>query len=188
MANALCLSCGAPDDGESVLCKYCQRAVSAEAQANAIPCLRCKTLARWGKQKCPACQSWLIVSCVFCGSLSPHNQAACLACKEPFAGAAERKQQRTQQQSHVESMQTFGVVGNLAASFLGAAAGSAVVSHTWGGGSSYGDSSWGDSGGGGEVNTFVDNTNESDSSSSDWSSDSSSSDDSSSGDSGGWDE
>ncbi len=196
MANANCLSCGGPDDGEAVLCKYCQRAISAEVQASAVPCPHCRTLCRWGKQKCHACQSWIVVSCVFCGALSPHNQPACLACKEAFAGAAERKQQRVQQQSHAESMQTFGVVGNIAASFLGAAAGSAVVNHAWGhgssysyGDSSYGDASYGDSGGG-EINTFVDNTNESDTSSdsTDWSG---GSDDSSSGSDdlgGGWDE
>ena len=84
-------------------------------------------------------------------------------------------------------MQTYGAVGNLAASFLGAAAGAAVGSH-WGG-SSYGHhSSWSS-----ESNTFVDNTDESppigewsDSGSSDYSG---SSDDFSGGDSsGGFDE
>lgn len=155
--NANCQSCGAPDDGEAVLCKYCRRAVSAEAQAHAVPCPQCRTPARWGKQKCPACQAWIVVACVFCGALSPHNQQACLACREPFAGAAERKMQRQQQHSHAQSMQTLGTVGNIAASFLGAAAGVAVT-HSWESHStfSYGDSSYDE----GSVDTFVDNTSE----------------------------
>lgn len=175
MANAHCMACGAPDDGESVLCKYCQRAVSPEAQASAIPCPRCRTLCRWGKQKCASCQTWIVVACVFCGAISPHNQQACLACHETFAGAVERKQQRAQQQSHQQSMQTFGAVGNIAASFLGAAAGAAVGSHDWGGGGrggSYGHhSAWSS-----DSDTFVNNTSEdppigawSESQSSDWS-------------------
>lgn len=37
-----------------------------------------------------------MVYCVFCGALSPHDQPACLACREPFFGAMARKQQRAQ--------------------------------------------------------------------------------------------
>ena len=136
MANAHCASCGAPDDGESVICKYCQRPISQEAQAHAIPCPKCRVPNRWGKQQCSACQTWIVVACVFCGAISPHNQQACMACREPFAGAVERKAQRQQQHAHQQSMQTLGTVGNIAASFLGAAAGAHF-------GSSYGHhSSW----------------------------------------------
>ncbi len=150
------MACGAPDDGEVVLCKYCQRPVSAEAQAHAIPCPKCRTACRWGKQKCGSCQTWIVVACVFCGGISPHNQQGCMACREPFAGAAERKQQRAQHQAHQQSMQTFGVVGNVAASFLGAAAGAVVGSQWGGGGGSYGHHSGWNS----DSNDFVNNTNE----------------------------
>lgn len=157
MASAQCTSCGAPDDGELVTCKYCRQPVSAEAQASAIPCPRCRALCRWGKQKCGACQSWIVVACVFCGAISPHNQQACLRCREPFAGAPARKQAMQQQRANAETMQTLGVVGNIAASFLGAAAGSVVVNH---GHSSWGDSSFGDYGGDSSSDSWVDNTDE----------------------------
>ena len=88
--TASCAACGAPDDGEFVNCRYCKHAVSAEALARAIPCPNpaCRIACRWGKQKCAACQAWIVVSCVFCGSISPHNISNCLCCNEAFAGAA----------------------------------------------------------------------------------------------------
>ncbi len=175
MATPTCSSCGAPDDGEFVNCKFCQKAISAELLASAIPCPRCRAACRWGKQKCGACGSWIVVSCVFCGALSPHNQSACLACQEPFQGAIERKQARTQQVQHQQNMQTAGVVGNIGASFLGAVAGAALTNSFYHHGD--GDSSSWTS----ETDDFVVNTNESDSGGSDWGGDS--------GDSGGgWDE
>lgn len=61
-----------------------------------------------------------------------------------------------QQRANAETMQTLGVVGNIAASFLGAAAGSAVVNH---GHSSWGDSSF-DYGGDSSSDSWVDNTDE----------------------------
>ena len=128
-----CSSCGGPDDGEFVICKFCKRALSAEIAQAAIPCPRCRTLCRWGKQKCGACATWLVVSCVFCGALSPHNQSACLTCHEAFAGAPQRKAQREAQARQQQEVQTFGTVGNVAASFLGALAGGAVGSSFGGG-------------------------------------------------------
>ena len=167
---AACPSCGGPDDGEFAFCKYCKRPLSAEIVQAAIPCPQCRMACRWGKQKCGACAAWLVVSCVFCGALSPHNQSACLACHEGFAGAAQRKAQHEAAAQQQQQAQTFGVVGNVAASFLGAMAGGAVGGAIGGGyhghyhpswdssNSSYGDSSDGppigspggdDSGGGG---------------------------------------
>jgi hypothetical protein len=125
-----CASCGAPDSGEFVFCKFCKSPYNAEAARTAIPCPSCKTACRWGKQKCGACQAWLVVSCVFCGSLSPHNVSNCLQCNEAFAGAPQRKAQMDQQRQHSQQMQDVGVWGNVAAAFAGAAAGS-VVSHSW---------------------------------------------------------
>jgi hypothetical protein len=131
MATPHCPSCGAPDDGELVHCKFCKAAFSKEIADTAIPCPRCRVANRWGKQKCVACQSWIIVSCVFCGGLSPHNQPACLSCREPFAGAADRKRQReiaVQQQQQQQQIQQYGgVFGNMGAAFVGAAAGVAVA-------------------------------------------------------------
>ncbi len=132
VAAATCANCGAPDNGEVVTCRYCKQAVSAEAARTAIPCPnpQCRLLCRWGKQKCAQCQAWLVVSCVFCGALSPHNVSNCLRCNEAFAGAPQRKAQREQQMQHQQNMQDASVWGNVAASFLGAAAGSAV-SHSF---------------------------------------------------------
>jgi hypothetical protein len=126
--SATCNTCGAPDNGEFVTCKYCKNAVSAEAQRTAIPCpnQQCRMQCRWGKQKCGQCQAWLVVSCVFCGSLSPHNISNCMQCNEAFAGAAQRKAAMHQQQQHHQNMQQANVWGNVAAAFAGAAVGSAI--------------------------------------------------------------
>jgi len=130
--TATCSSCGAPDDGEFVNCKYCKRAVSADALAKAIPCPNpaCKMACRWGKQKCAACQAWIVVSCIFCGSLSPHNCSNCLRCNEAFAGAPQRKAAMQQQQSHQQNMQAVGTWGHVAAAFAGAAVGASIGSHS----------------------------------------------------------
>lgn len=129
--TASCAACGAPDDGELVRCKYCQQAVSAEALAKAIPCPNpaCRAACRWGKQKCAACQAWIVVSCVFCGAISPHNISNCLACNEAFAGAMQRKQAMQQQQQHQQQMQDVGTWGSVAAAFAGAAVGASLGSH-----------------------------------------------------------
>ena len=133
---ANCASCGAPDDGEVVHCKYCKQAVSADALAKAIPCPNpaCRTVCRWGKQKCSACQAWIVVSCVFCGSISPHHISNCLRCSEAFAGAMQRKQAMQQQQSHQQNMQAVGTWGHVAAAFAGAAVGASLGSHSHSGG------------------------------------------------------
>jgi hypothetical protein len=121
-----CATCGAPDNGERVMCGYCRRPFSEEILRWAIPCPRCATKNRWGKQRCAACSSWIVVSCLFCGALSPHNQAACLSCKEAFSGAAERKAARA---AAAEQQQFAGVANMLAPAaggLLGALAGSLV--------------------------------------------------------------
>jgi hypothetical protein len=130
--SATCNTCGAPDNGEFVTCKYCKQAVSAEAQRTAIPCPNqsCRMACRWGKQKCGQCQTWLVVSCVFCGSLSPHNISNCMQCNEAFAGAVQRKAAMQQQQQHHQNMQQANVWGNVAAAFAGAAVGSAISHHS----------------------------------------------------------
>lgn len=159
---ATCANCGAPDGGDFVICRYCRQAVSAEAQAHAIPCPnpQCRALCRWGKQNCKACNAWLVVSCVFCGALSPHHVGSCLSCREAFAGAPQRKQAMLAQRQQQQDMQNVQVWGNLALGALGVAAaasaasswdaGDAVASTAddfdFGGGSDFDDS--GDFGGG----------------------------------------
>ena len=131
--TANCAACGAPDDGQLVHCRYCQQAVSAEALAKAIPCPNpaCRTACRWGKQKCAACQAWIVVSCVFCGAISPHNISNCLQCNEAFAGAMQRKQAMQQQQQHQQQMQDVGTWGSVAAAFAGAAVGASLASSSY---------------------------------------------------------
>jgi hypothetical protein len=123
-----CANCGAPDAGELVICRFCQQPVSAEAQRTAIPCPnpQCRTLCRWGKQKCPQCQAWIVVSCVFCGAISPHSAPNCLSCNEAFAGAPQRKAQMERERMQGQHAQQASVWGGVAASFLGAAAGSVI--------------------------------------------------------------
>lgn len=127
---ATCASCGAPDDGELVICRFCARAVSASAQQSAIPCpnQQCRTLCRWGKQNCTKCKAWLVVSCVFCGGISPHSVASCLSCNEAFAGAPQRKMQIEQQRQHRQNMQSAQVFGDLALGAAGIFGGVAIAS------------------------------------------------------------
>ena len=129
-ANPTCASCGAPDDGQAVICRFCQKAISAEILARAIPCPnpQCRTQNRYGRQKCGACQAWVVVSCVFCGSLSPCNVSNCLQCNEAFAGAMQRKQAAQSQQQHANNMQSVGTWGNVAAAFAGAVVGAELGS------------------------------------------------------------
>ena len=123
-----CATCGAPDGGDFVMCRFCRQPVSAEAQRTAIPCPngQCRTPCRWGKQRCVACQAWLVVSCAFCGSLSPHNLSNCLQCNEAFAGAQQRIQHRKMEQHQRHSNQQSAVWGNVAASVLGGVGGAVL--------------------------------------------------------------
>lgn len=121
-----CENCGAPAQPGVLKCGYCQRPVSAELAKHAIPCPHCQEPNLWGAQKCVRCQAWIVVQCVFCGGVSPHNQTACLNCKEPFAGAPERKAQKQAQQQQAQNAETAAVVGNVAASFLGGLAGGII--------------------------------------------------------------
>lgn len=129
-----CENCGAPAQPGVLKCFYCSRPVSAELAKHAIPCPKCKEPNLWGAQRCVRCQDWIVVQCVFCGGISPHNQTACLNCKEPFAGAPERKarmdaeraaqqQREIQHEQHHQNIETAAVVGSVAASFLGGVAG-----------------------------------------------------------------
>jgi hypothetical protein len=114
----VCTSCGAPDDGQEVLCHYCNSPISPEVQAGAIPCGQCNHLNRAGRQQCSRCSAWIVVECVFCGGLSPRTCTACTRCNEPFAGAWERKQQReTQQQTQVVE-EVLGDVAAIAGAVL----------------------------------------------------------------------
>lgn len=139
----MCATCGAPDNGDFVTCRFCRNPVNAEAARTAIPCpnQQCRTQNRWGKQKCGACQQWLVVQCVFCGSLSPHNMSNCMQCNEAFAGSHQRKAQMQQQQQHHQQMQQVNAYAPILGAFAGAAAGSIVghgVSHAvWHSGPDY---------------------------------------------------
>ena len=130
-----CARCGAPRVPGFAACKYCKAIFETDPDRPAVPCPRCATLSEWGTQKCVACQAWIVVACVFCRALSPHNAPACLKCSEVFAGAPDRLRQRQEQASRHQTMQVVGQVGSVAATFLGAAAGAAV------------GGSWGSSGG-----------------------------------------
>ena len=70
----------------------------------------------------------VVVQCVFCGDLSPHNVPACVKCGEAFAGAPERFAERQRSQHLQQGLNIAGSVGNVAASFLGAAVGAGAFS------------------------------------------------------------
>lgn len=121
-----CQSCGAPAKTGFVKCYYCGRPLSAELARNAIPCPSCQELNVWGAQRCVKCEAWVVVQCVFCGAISPHTISACMNCREPFAGAPERKAAREAAAQNQQNMQTAVAVGGVAASFLGAVAGGVI--------------------------------------------------------------
>lgn len=122
MSEELCNHCGAPRVAGYAACRYCKTPFVTNTQTNAIPCPRCNTLNELGAQRCVQCKTWIVVQCVFCHALTPHNQAACCKCGETFAGAPQRFAQRQQQQRVQQGLQVAGQVGQVAASVLGAAA------------------------------------------------------------------
>jgi hypothetical protein len=132
----LCNHCGAPRVAGYAACKYCKTPFPTAARAaegggeagRAIPCPRCNTLNEPGAQKCVQCQTWIVVQCVFCHAISPHNVPACVKCGEAFAGAPQRFAERQRQQQLQQGINIAGQVGNVAASMLGAAAMAGVFS------------------------------------------------------------
>lgn len=100
--------------------------MSAQAAEAAIPCPQCATLNEWGTMNCVACRAWVVVQCVFCAQVSPHNQPSCLSCGEAFAGALERKVAYDNQLRNEQFAHNAGIAGQVAAPFLGAMAGSMV--------------------------------------------------------------
>ncbi|MBK6695482.1 MAG: hypothetical protein IPG50_25205 [Myxococcales bacterium] len=120
-----CQGCGAPQDGNRVLCVYCGGGYSEELLRTAIPCPAplCRVPNRFGLHHCARCQAWLVVACVFCGATSPWNTPACLQCGEGFQGAPERKAAREAAAQRQENRETASVVGDVAATFLGAVVG-----------------------------------------------------------------
>jgi hypothetical protein len=67
-----------------------------------------------------------VVTCVFCGALSPHNVSNCLQCHEAFAGSQERKAALQSQ----KDVQQVAQVMSAAAPLLGIALG-AALSRDW---------------------------------------------------------
>lgn len=127
--NDLCSHCCAPRQAGFAACKYCKTPFVRNTQTGAIPCPKCATLNELGVQRCVQCQTWIVVQCIFCHALSPHNLPACQRCNEPFAGAPQRFQQRQEHAQNQQRMQVMGTVGTVAASLLGAAAGAAIGGH-----------------------------------------------------------
>jgi hypothetical protein len=113
-----CGNCGAPDDGQEVVCKFCKQAVSPQVLASAIPCGQCNHPNRWGRQQCLRCNAWLVVQCVFCSALSPRTMPACMQCHEVFAGSWERKQAAAGQQQIQQAEEVLGTVAAIAGGVL----------------------------------------------------------------------
>jgi hypothetical protein len=136
----LCAHCGAPRQAGYAACKYCLTPFPAASNGgsagsvggglpSSIPCPQCKTLNEPTAQRCVECKAWVVVQCVFCHAISPYNVPACLKCGEAFAGAPQRLAERQRQQHVEQGLHVAGAVGNVAASFLGAAAGAGLFSH-----------------------------------------------------------
>lgn len=126
------------------MCEFCENAVSPEAAKRAIGCKQCSTLNVETAQQCIRCKGWLVVQCLFCNAISRHDLPGCASCREPFAGAAERKAARDAALRQQQLLQTAGVVAPIAGSLLGGLAG-ALLGNSFGGGSSSTDSYGGSS-------------------------------------------
>jgi len=127
MSLPTCAHCGAPRQAGVVVCRYCRSPYSADAARHGVPCPNCGLLHERNAQKCSACATWLVVQCVFCGTLSPHRDAACSKCREVFAGAAERLALRQQEAQSRRQLELASNVGGVAVSVLGAIAGTGIV-------------------------------------------------------------
>lgn len=123
-----CASCGAPVRPGFVLCPFCRHAYSEEDASRAVPCQdpSCGELSAWGESKCVRCAKWVVVECIFCKGLSPHNQPSCLTCGEAFAGSNERKAAHDAQVSSAKTQHLVTTYAPVALSFLGSFAGAAV--------------------------------------------------------------
>jgi len=121
--DTVCASCGAPVRPGVIECEFCERPVSAEAAKNAIPCKQCRTLNAETAQQCIKCKAWVVVQCVFCNHLTRNDAAACLSCREPFMGAAERKAARDAQLRNQQYMNVAVAAAPLAGSLIGGLAG-----------------------------------------------------------------
>lgn len=127
MSLPTCEHCGAPRHAGVMVCRFCRAPYSAEAARDGVPCPNCGLLHERDAQKCAACATWLVVQCVFCGTLSPHRDANCSKCHEAFAGAPERLAQRRQEQESRRQLEMASNVGGVAVSVLGAIAGTGIV-------------------------------------------------------------
>src|SRR5262245_34089168 len=132
-ADGICDNCCAPKQPGLAVCKFCGRPFVADLQSRAVECPKCSVYNDWGVTQCVSCQAWVVVKCVFCGCLSPHQLPACLRCREPFAGAPERLAAKTAAEKQAQTLKTVAAVGGVAATVLGAAA-SAHWGHGRGGG------------------------------------------------------
>jgi hypothetical protein len=120
---AECENCGAPDDGEHVMCKYCKSPITKDLLSSAIACPVCKAPNRAGRSTCSSCNGSLLLTCLFCGHESPASMSDCQKCGEAFAGAAERK--KTHDTEHM-----LGAVGSFVTNLVGAASGGAAATTT----------------------------------------------------------
>ena len=127
MSLPACEQCCAPRDVGVLVCRFCRAPYSADAARDGVPCPNCGLLHERSAQKCSACAAWLVVQCVFCGTLSPHRDANCSKCREPFVGSAERLALKRQEEESRRQMEMVSNVGGVAASVLGAIAGTGIV-------------------------------------------------------------
>jgi hypothetical protein len=119
--DGICDNCCAPKAIGLAACKYCGKPFVGDL-SRAVPCPHCRALCDWGVLNCARCQAPVVVACVFCNSVSPHHLAACLRCKEPFQGAAERLAARKAETDRQQTLETVATIGGVAATVLGVVA------------------------------------------------------------------
>lgn len=118
-----CANCGAPIVPGLAGCDYCRHAYPGAAPGP--KCVACDVVNVAGAMSCGRCRGPIAKDCVFCGRASPLDVAACVHCREAFAGAAQRKQARDDAARHKRYMDLAGTGVQVAGGLIqsGAAAG-----------------------------------------------------------------
>lgn len=102
-----CVNCGAPLVPGLAACDYCRHAYAGVPPGPRCPA--CDVVNVAGAMACGRCRGPIARACVFCGGASPLDAAACRHCREAFAGAEQRKQQRDEAARHKRYMDLAGV-------------------------------------------------------------------------------
>jgi hypothetical protein len=100
VSESICETCGAPHTAGLAACVFCKTPyVKGES---GVTCPKCGSVNAGSNADCVSCHESLLRPCIFCGGASPLSAAECVRCHEAFAGAAERKRARDEEQRQAQ--------------------------------------------------------------------------------------